>query len=681
MKNLITSALLYANGDVHIGHMVEYVQTDIYSRFMKMKGEDLIYICASDMHGTPIEVNALKAGVRPEKFAEKFHKKNLAAFKKFNISFDNYYKTHSPENEELSNYFFETLKKNGHVYKKKVKVVFCKKCDRTLPDRYVRGTCPQCGTANQYGDVCERCGITLRGTELLNPRCAICGSAPVTRDAEHYFFKLGDFTKKISEWLKKNKNLQPEIKKHIFSWIDKGLEDWCISRQGPYFGFKIPDEKNLFYYVWLDAPIGYVASTKNYCEKKKCNWKDYWQGKSRIVHVIGKDIIYFHFLFWPAMLMGVGMNLPDDIVVHGFLTVNGQKMSKSRGTFFTAEEFAGLYNPEYLRFYFAKNLSKKMADLDLNFEDFIDSVNNELISNLGNFTYRTLSFIDKNYNGKIEKIEKEKDLTVKVEHIAEHVKKAYFAFDFREAVKGIMEIASLGNSYFQKKEPWRDKKRSKPAVGLCANLVRNLIIMVKPILPGIAAELENQMKEKNLKWKDIAFNKKINLGDAKIIFNRVEKMPEKVKFPLTLKVAKVTKVEDHPKADNLYVLDVGLGGEKRTIVAGLKRYYEKGVLKGKQIIVCVNIKPAKLRGVESQGMLLAAEDGINVALLEAPKSKPGMAVTIEGYASDSKEITFDDFKNLDIRVENGKVVWDSSHMHTEKEDIEVEGVQSGAKVR
>lgn len=677
MKHLITSALLYANGDVHIGHMVEYIQTDIYSRFLKLIGEDAIYMCASDMHGTPIEVNAQKAGVKPEEFAEKFHKKNLAVFKKFHIGFDNYYKTHSPENEELSNYFFEKMKKKGHLIKKKIEVIYCEKCARNLPDRYVRGVCPQCGTSDQYGDVCESCGITLKGTDLLDPKCSICGMSPITKDAEHYFFRLGNFTKKLSDWLNGNKNLQPEIKKHIFGWIDKGLEDWDISRDGPYFGFKIPGEKNLFYYVWLDAPIGYIASTKNFTDK----WEDYWKGKSRIVHVIGKDIIYFHFLFWPAMLMAVDFNLPDDIVVHGFLTVNGQKMSKSRGTFFTAAEFTEMYNPEYLRFYYAKNLSKKMADVDMNFEDFKDTINNELVANFGNFSYRTLSFIDKNYTGEINEIEKNEELISKVNQIIEQVEKSYWAFDYKEAVKGIMEISSLGNAYFQKKEPWKDKEGAKSAVGLCANLVKVLSILVKPILPIISAGLEKQLGEKELFWKDISFDKKIKLKETNHLFEKIERLPEKTKkFPLKLKVAKVVKVEDHPKADKLYVLEIDLGKEKRTIVAGVKKYYEPEALVGKKIVVCVNLEPAKIRGVESNGMLLAADDGKHVCVLEAVKSNPGDDVLIEGYESDDKQITFDDFKKLDIKVLNGKVIWEKSHFHTDKEDIKAEGVLDGAEI-
>jgi len=680
MKTLVTSALLYANGDVHIGHIVEYVQTDIYARFLKLIGQDALYICASDMHGTPIEVNAQKAGLKPLAFASKYHKLNLAVFKKFLIHFDNYYKTHSKENQELSNYFFETLKKNGHIYKKPVKVVYCEKCQRSLPDRYVRGTCPQCGTADQYGDVCENCNITLKGTDLINPKCSICGNTPITKDAEHYFFKLSQFSQKLSDWLNQNPHLQPEIKKSIFEWINKGLEDWCISREGPYFGFKIPGEKNLYFYVWLDAPIGYIASTQNYCHKKKKDWQDYWQKDSNIIHVIGKDIIYFHFLFWPAMLMAVNFTLPKDIVVHGHLTINGQKMSKSRGTFFTAKEFAEQYNPEYLRFYYAKNLSKKMSDLDLNFEDFKDTINHELAANLGNFTYRVLSFINKNYQSKISQIAEEKELVEKVKAVIENIKTSYQEFNYKEAVKGIMEISSLGNGYFQKSEPWKNIEAAKSAVGLCANLVRNLAILIQPILPNVSVQLEKHFKEKNLQWSDLAFNKKIKLGEAKILINKIEKLPEKMRFPPNLKVAKILDVKDHPQADSLDGLDLDVKTEKRQIVAGLKKHFEKTFLKGKHIVVCTNIKPATIRGVQSNGMLLAADDGINVAVLEAPKSEPGSSVTLEGYESETKEITFDDFQKLALKVINQKVVWNNAHLHTAQEDIIVTGIQSGANV-
>ena len=378
--------------------------------------------------------------------------------------------------------------------------------------------------------------------------------------------------------------------------------------------------------------------------------------------------------------MAVDFTLPDDIVVHGFLTVNGQKMSKSRGTFFTAEEFAKLYNPEYLRFYYAKGLSKKMSDLDLNFEDFKDTINNELVANLGNFAYRTLSFISKNYQGKIDEIKKDEEFINKINHLIEHIKKSYQEFNLKEACQNILEISSLGNAYFQKNEPWKEKEISKPAVGLCANLVRNLSILIKPILPNISKEIEKQFKEKNLQWKDIAFNKKINLGETKILMQKIEKLPHRLKFPLNLKVAEIIDVQDHPKADTLYILNINLKTEKRQIVAGLKKHYEKEILKGKHIVVCTNIKTAKIRGIESNGMLLAAEDGINVALLEAPKSPPGTPVTVEGYDSNHQEVTFEEFTTVDIRVINKKVVWENSHFHTEKEDIEVENVQNNARI-
>ena len=389
-KTVVTAALPYANAQIHVGHLVEYIQADVYVRFLRLLGEDALYICASDMHGTPIEVKAQEQGIKPKEYAQKFHKLNKETFKKYLINFDNYYHTDSKENQELAEFFFNTLKKKGFIYQQEIDIIHCPKCNRNLPDRYVKGTCPNCGTFDQYGDVCESCNLTLKGTDLINPKCSICQSPPTQKKSEHYFFQLSKFSTQLKAWLKKTP-LQPEIKNSINDWIKKGLEDWCISRDGPYFGFKIPGETNKYFYVWLDAPIGYISSTKNLTPK----WKDYWN--DQVIHVIGKDIIYFHFLFWPAMLIAAGFNPPSNLIVHGFLTVNGQKMSKSRGTFFTAEDFLKLYQPEHLRFYLTQHLSRKLSDLDLDFQDFQATINNKLVANIANFTYRTLHFAYKNY--------------------------------------------------------------------------------------------------------------------------------------------------------------------------------------------------------------------------------------------------------------------------------------------
>ncbi len=688
-KTLITAALPYANAGIHIGHLIEYVQADIYSRFLKLLGEDALYICASDMHGTPIEVKAREQGKTPKEFSQKNHKANKETFKKYLIEFDNYYHTDSKENKELAEDFFKTLNKKGLIYKKKIEVVYCKKCDRSLPDRYVKGTCHNCGAYDQYGDICEQCGLTLKGTDLINPKCSICQATPVKKQAEHYFFKLKKFESKLKIWLKKTK-LQPEIKNSINDWIKKGLEDWCISRDGPYFGFEIPGSKKetgekKYFYVWLDAPIGYISSTKNYCDKNKLKWKNYWESgkdaKNRIIHVIGKDIIYFHFLFWPAMLMGAGFKAPDDIVVHGFLTVNGQKMSKSRGTFFTAEDFLKDYSPEHLRFYYAQHLSKKLSDVDLDFEDFKATINNKLIANLANFCYRTLSFTHKNYGGKIAKPVKEDQLEKKISGLIEEIKKNYSEFNFKEVINNILKISDIGNIYFQKAEPWKNPKESHLAVSFCANLVRNLAILIKPVLPAFSQETEKIFGLKDLKFKDINFNFSGKLSQPKILLSKIEKIQESSIFPLDLAVGKIISVEDHSNADSLYVMKVDFGKFKRQVVAGLKRHFDKDILKGKKVVFCINLKPAKLRGENSEAMILAADDGRSVSILEAENSGLGDEVTFQGFTNNKKQVTFEDFLKIKMQVKECKVFYENKHLKTPSEDVVVKGVRNGAEVK
>lgn len=525
-KVLVTSALPYANGPIHVGHLVEYIQTDIFARFLKLTGKDAIYVCAEDTHGTPIEVNAKKAGVKPEEFIKKWKKEHLEDFKSFLIEFDSYYSTNSPENKKFAEHFFSTLKEKGLIYTLKIKVMFCEKCKRNLPDRFVKGTCPKCGAEDQYGDICEKCGEKYEPTDLINPKCTICREKPVLKDSEHYFFKLSKLSGKLEKWLKENKNLQPEIRNYVLNWIKEGLMDWDISRDGPYFGFKIPGEKDKYFYVWLDAPIGYISSTENYCKSRKCDvLKDYWQSKDcDIIHFIGKDIIYFHFLFWPAMLMSVDFNLPKNLVVHGFLTVNKEKMSKSKGTYFTAKDFLKKYpNPEYLRFYYARLLSRKMSDLDLNLDLFKEEVNNELVANISNFLYRVLSFAEKKLKAGVKDFDDDKVIK-QIEKRFDIIKKAYEDYNFKKALSEILAVSSLGNSYFQNKEPWKaDEEEAGKIICLCANIIKNLAILIKPILPDFAKGIEKQLNLKDLKWKDLGFDyKNKKLGKAEILVKKIE---------------------------------------------------------------------------------------------------------------------------------------------------------------
>ena len=627
-------------------------------------------------------------GITPEKLIGDVYKEHKKDFDDFLISFDNYYTTNSPENKHYSDLIFNRLKEKDLIYTKEIEVTHCEHCRRTLPDRYVKGKCPKCSAPDQYGDVCEICNAAYKTVDLIEPYCVICKNKPVRKKSIHYFFKLSKFSKKLEAWLDKNKNLQAEIKNFVLNWIKNGLEDWNISRDGPYFGFKIPGEEDKYYYVWLDAPIGYIASTGNYCRKNNLKTEDYWNSKdSKIYHFIGKDIIYFHFLFWPAVLLGSGFNLPDDIVVHGFLTVNGEKMSKSRGTFFTAREFLQKYNPEYLRFYYAGLLSKKMSDADLSFGDFRKKINNELAANIGNFCYRALSFLNKNFDGYVKDIDDNKKLIFDINKKAKDIEKSYSELNFIEATKNILYISSLGNKYFQENEPWKlikeDKEKAHRILGLSLNIVRNLSILIQPILPNFSSKLEQQLNLANLKWKDINFDlKNHKIGKEEILITKMEEeTAEKKSFPLNLKVANIIAVQDHPNADKLYILQIDLGSEKRQLVAGLRGHYSNEELLNKKIIVITNLKHAKLRGIESQGMLLAGDDGEHVGVLTVDQSEAGDKVFLDGCENLTKELTYDEFAKLTITVKNNHAVVFEKELKTDKEIVHAEKVKDGAKVR
>ena len=689
-KILVTSALPYANGPIHCGHLVEYIQVDIFVRFLRLIGENVLFVCADDTHGAPIEIKAAELGISPEKLIADVYKEHVQDFKDFLISFDNYYTTNSPENKRYSDLIFEKLKKNGFIYTKDIEVTYCEHCKRTLPDRYVKGKCPKCKAHDQYGDVCENCNAAYKTIDLIDPYCAICKNKPVRKTSKHYFFKLSKFSNKLESWLKKNKNLQPEIKNFVFNWIKNGLEDWNISRDGPYFGFKIPGEEDKYYYVWLDAPIGYIASTDNYCKKHSLKAEDYWNSKdSRIYHFIGKDIIYFHFLFWPAMLLGSGFQLPYSIPVHGFLTVNGEKMSKSKGTFFTAREFLQSYNAEHLRFYYASLLGKTISDIDLNFDDFRKKINNELAANIGNFCYRVLNFLNKYFDGEIKDIDNNKKLISEIKKLAKNIEKNYYGLNFNEAIKRILHISSLGNKYFQENEPWKliekNKEKVHKILGLCVNIVKNLSILIEPILPDFSLKLQQQLNLTSLKWEDIRFElKNHKIGKDEILIKKMEvKQIEEAKqeFSLNLKVAKIIDIKEHPNADKLYILDIDLGTEKRQLVAGLKGYYPIDGLKNKKIIVVTNLKYAKLRGIESQGMLLAGDDGTSVGVLTVEKSSPGDKVYFEGFENSNKELGFDEFLKISMIVKNSKVYFENKELKTDKEIIRIERVKDGARIR
>ena len=698
LKNrvLITSALIYANGPLHIGHLVEYTQTDIYVRFLKLRGHDAFFCGAEDTHGAPIEIAAAKQGVTPEQFIAKWAKEHEEDYKRYHIDYDSYYTTNSPENKYYTELIFKRLVNAGHIYTKEIELTYCEHCKRYLPDRYVKGTCPKCGAKEQYGDVCEHCNATYATTDLVEPYCSICDSTPIRKPSRHYFFRLNDFSDKLRTWLNGNKNLQPEIRNQILSWVDQGLQDWCISRDGPYFGFKIPGEEEKYFYVWLDAPIGYIASTANYCRDKTFTADDIWQtDDSTVIHVIGKDIIYFHLLFWPAVLMGSGFHVPDNIIVHGFLNVNGEKMSKSRGTFITASEFADLLDPELLRYYYAANLSHTMTDIDLDLKTLQDKVNNELVSNIANLVYRTLSFLDKNFDSTVTTTLDE-ELLAEVASKTEGVRDSYYELNFREAVAKTLEISTVGNKYFQDNKPWElvkiDKERSQRVLTDCVNIVKTVAILMKPIIPVFAERVEEQLGLPNLKWTDVdRVIENHRISGAKIILRKIdpivlkkpgetqeEKRAEKPVKPtgpasLDLRVAVVIEVKEHPQADKLYVLKIDLGSEQRQLCAGLKAYYPKEELLGKHLVVVTNLKPAKLRGELSQGMLLAADSGSMVGVLNAPDSPTGTQVTAEGISGKgAPQIEIGDIAALTLEAKAGKAYVNGKLLETEKETVRVD---------
>ncbi len=705
-KTVITAALPYANGPIHIGHLLEYIQADIYSRFLKLTEHDALYICASDMHGTPIEINAQKAGQKPEAFVEKYWLEHQADFKSFLIQFDNYYKTHSPENKELAELFYSTLKKKGLIYRKTIQVMYCDHCKRSLPDRYVKGTCPHCQAADQYGDVCEKCGSVLKSVDLINPYCIICNQKPRLKDSEHYFFKLSTFTKELRRWFDSPaSHIQPEVRNWLESWFEKGLDDWCVSRDAPYFGFEIPDSKKetgeiKYFYVWLDAPIGYISSTKNYCDNHKQDWKDYWYN-GQVQHFIGKDIAYFHLLFWPAMLIGMGIPLPQ-VNIHGFITVNGEKMSKSRGTFLTAKDFLQLYTPEALRFYYASHLDRKVVDVDLSFSELKAVVNSVLLGNIGNFCYRSLVFTEKNY-GAVKEIAAEPELKEKINSLFQSIEYSYSTFDFKSAVRDILQIADLANAYFQKAEPWKTKEsaETKAAIGFCINLARDLAILVSPILPEFSPKIYTALGGKNLLWKDLSFEWKGKVGKVDVLVTKIEDKEEvnkanevkkekingkKVtttdnKFPLHLAVGLVEEVKDHPNADSLYLLTVNFAslGVKQ-VVTSLKKILPTTAFLKKKLVFCVNLKPSKFRGEVSEAMILGVDHDDTTTLFEMPKSSPGDSVVPQGMTANQQQISFDDFSKVELVVQTKNIVFAGKALGSSVEKIIVKNVKDGVKV-
>jgi len=670
-KILVTSALPYANGPIHIGHLVEYLQTDIWVRFQKQRGHDCHYVCADDTHGTPIMLKAQQEGISPEELIAKVGKEHLADFIEFNIEFDIYHSTHSEENRHFAELIYTRQRDAGHIESKNITQAYDPVKKMFLPDRFIKGDCPKCDATDQYGDNCEVCGATYAPTDLKNAVSAISGEKPVDRDSVHYFFKLSHYTEMLKSWIHAG-HLQPEVANKLNEWLEGGLQEWDISRDAPYFGFEIPDAPGKFFYVWLDAPIGYIASFKKLCEEKGLNFDEYWNpdSKTELYHFIGKDIIYFHGLFWPAMLEGAGFRTPSAIFAHGFLTVNGEKMSKSRGTFIKARTYLDHLNPEYLRYYFAAKLNGSIEDLDLNFEDFAQRVNSDLVGKVVNIGSRCSGFIKKRFDDMLSAECAEPQLFQEFVAANESIAALYEGRDYGKAMREIMALADRANQYIDEKQPWVVAKQENSDAELQAicsvglNLFRLLVAYLKPVLPKLAEAAEQFLNIESQPWPAGATplcNHKINKFKPLMIrveLDKIEKMvdasketltttPVKAKKPskpsvepvaetiefddfakIDLRIAEIVEAKHVEGADKLLQLTVDIGGETRNVFAGIKAAYSPEDLIGKLTVVVANLQPRQMRFGLSEGMVLAAGPGGKELWILEPHSgaQPGMRV-------------------------------------------------------
>ncbi len=661
-KIIVTSALPYANGPIHIGHLVEYLQTDIWVRFQKTCGNECLYFCADDTHGTPVMISAKAAGITPEQLIEQTHKEHQKDFDGFLVDFDNYYTTHSPENKELSERIFKLLNEAGSIVKRDIEQNYCENCKMSLPDRFIRGTCPRCGAEDQYGDSCEVCGGTYQSTDLINPYCATCRNKPNVQSSAHYFFKLADYEKKLKALIADG-YIQKSVANKLDEWFKTGLKDWDISRDGPYFGFKIPGEENKFFYVWLDAPIGYMASAKNYCDKHDLDFDNLWHSDEyELYHFIGKDITYFHALFWPAMLMGAGFRTADKLFIHGFLTVNGQKMSKSRGTFINANTYLNHLNPEYLRYYYASKLTGGIEDIDLSIEDFINRINSNLVGKLANLASRSGPMLTKKFDGKLGKLDDAgQELIRKLAEGKTQIMQNYENLNYAAAVRTIIALADEANRYVEQNQPWvtvkTDLEKTQTTLTAIINAVRILTTYLKPILPAYAGKVREFVNVDELKFADVETvleNHKIN--DFQRLIERVEKeqvnamieeskeaqspqtpTAEPIKPECTiedfakidLRIAEVVKAEAVEGADKLLRLQLDVGGLEKVCFAGIAQAYKPEELTGKIVIFLANLKPRKMKFGVSEGMILASgTGGEDIFMLSADAgAKPGQKVS------------------------------------------------------
>ncbi len=676
---LVTSALPYANGAIHLGHLMEVIQTDIWVRFQKMRGHDCIYVCADDAHGTAIMISANDQGITPEQLITRTNQQHQADFADFLIAFDNYYTTHSEENRQFSEGIFQQLEANGHIKRRTIAQLFDPEKQLFLADRYIRGTCPKCGAPDQYGDNCEVCGSTYSPSELIDPRSAISGAIPIEKASEHFFFDLPVFSNMLKAWIRSG-TLQQQVANKVSEWLDDELQQWDISRDAPYFGFEIPDAPGKFFYVWVDAPIGYMASFQHYCQRKGIDFDSYWHPKStaELYHFIGKDIVNFHTLFWPAVLSSAGYRTPSAVFVHGFLTVDGTKMSKSRGTFINARTYLDHLDPEYLRYYLAAKLSSGVDDLDLNLDDFVQRVNSDLVGKLVNIASRCSGFINKGFDGRLASNPDNLGLLAGIQQIKPSVAQHYEDRDYGKAIRLIMAAADQANQYINDRQPWviaKADKQSSELQAICStgiNAFRLLLCYLKPVLPTLAEKAEQFLNIEPLTWSssdsiltDHTINKfsplitRVEGANVEAMINTTrqeytqQQEASKAESAATdangfeaeiafddfikvdLRVARIVNANQVEGADKLLQLTLDLGkdsnGESitRNVFSGIKSAYAPEQLIGKLTVVVANLKPRKMKFGVSEGMVLAAgPGGKNIWLLEPHAgAAPGMRIT------------------------------------------------------
>ncbi|GAA0517999.1 methionine--tRNA ligase [Tatumella terrea] len=676
---MVTCALPYANGSIHLGHMLEHIQADIWVRYQRMRGNTVWFICADDAHGTPIMLKAQQLGISPEKMIEEMSQEHQQDFAGFNISYDNYHSTHSDENRVLSEKIYGSLKNNGFIKNRTISQLFDPEKGMFLPDRFVKGTCPKCKAADQYGDNCEVCGATYSPTELVEPKSVISGATPVMRDSEHYFFDLPSFSDMLQSWTRSGA-LQEQVANKMQEWFESGLQQWDISRDAPYFGFEIPDAPGKYFYVWLDAPIGYMGSFKNLCDKRgDLDFDEYWKKDSttELYHFIGKDIVYFHSLFWPAMLEGSNYRKPDNLFVHGYVTVNGAKMSKSRGTFIKASTWLEHLDADSLRYYYAAKLSSRIDDIDLNLEDFVQRVNADVVNKVVNLASRNAGFITKRFNGKLSESLADPALYQTFVDASEKIGDAWASREFGRAIREIMALADLANRYVDEQAPWvvaKEEGRDADLQAICSmgiHLFRVLMTWLKPVLPELSARSEAFLNSE-LSWDSIAqpltghtvapfkaLYQRIDMSKVNALVeaskdDAAQAAPAAAQKPATaakpakkeeasvegvitiddfakvdMRVALIEQAELVEGSDKLLRLMLDVGGEKRQIFSGIRAAYpDPAVLVGRLTIIVANLAPRKMRFGVSEGMVLSAGNGgEDLFILSADSgAQPGMPV-------------------------------------------------------